>query len=98
MVIYTWWEIVYFYFLIGAGLLAMFLSIILFRLDTWDKWYILFKGGYGLYMTVVFYLILTPQYLNDPWVARQCVRGVVILAALTLILDMSLRWNRRRLQ
>ena len=98
MVIYTWWEIVYFCFVIGAGLLTMFLSIILFRLDTWDKWYILFKGGYGFYMAVVFYLILTPQYLNDPWVARQCVRGVVILAALTLILDMSLRWNRRRLQ
>ncbi len=60
-----------------------------------ERWYILTKAAYGFYIALIYILIWAPNILNDPWIARQCIRGIVLVAAGMLILDTLVRKYRR---
>ena len=95
----SWIDPIYYWFMIILGLSAAlcYLYYFLTGIAQWDKWYVLFKASYGLYIAVIFFLIWHPNLLSDPWVTRQCVRGVVCVAGITLNLDVILRTYRRKL-
>jgi hypothetical protein len=60
-----------------------------------EKWYILSKTAACLYVAIVYFLVWSPVWLNDPWITRQCVRGIVLVAVGLWVLDTAMRKFRR---
>lgn len=95
----SFWEVLFWWTLIGFGLASCIWYAYHFwksRAD-WDRGYLFFKSLCGLYIAVVYFMIWHPEYLNDTWYVKQCVRGVVFLFSLCLILDAVMRQLRRKI-
>jgi len=95
----SWIDPIYYWFMMIMGMVVFvwYLYHFLSNPKQWDKWYVLFKSTCGLYIFIIFFLVWHPNLLNDPWLTRQCIRGVLFLGVTTWVLDAALRTYRRRL-
>lgn len=96
---YNSWDYFVFFVFIFMGLIGGVIGLVQFRNEKYyiEKWYIFFKGLFGLYATFIYIMVWIPYTLDDAWLARQCIRGIVLVALGNLILDGFMRKNRNRI-